>query len=250
MWLLPAGLLAATAFELYVLQPYQEQIGMGWSVGIGAAGIGLSLVMVLAAKKQKLSSVAAVAAMLVLLAAPLYWSATPLLYGGNSMLPQAGPSGQRTTYGQAPFSQGQYGQEPNTGGESNLDTYNTKAANDKLLDYVTQNNTGEEYLFMTTDSQSAAPYIIKTGKAVVALGGFSGGDPAVTVGKLQQLVAENKVKFFLIPSSPGGGRGSSEVMDWIRANSTEVPKEEWQSESGQGGPMGMRSGSTLYKINE
>ncbi|MFC4769915.1 hypothetical protein [Effusibacillus consociatus] len=59
----------------------------------------------------------------------------------------------------------------------------------------------------------------------------------------------------MIPSGSGvgfGGRGgSSEVMDWIRANSTEVPKEEWQSNSSQGdqgGPMDRGGANTLYEI--
>jgi 4-amino-4-deoxy-L-arabinose transferase-like glycosyltransferase len=234
-WLLPAGLLATTAFELYILQPYQGQISMGWSTGIGAAGIGLALVLLLAAKKQKLSLLAAMAGMLVLLVAPLYWAATPLLYGDNSMLPQAGP-------GQLGFGHRQgMGGGPNSG------------INTQLLEYVTQNNTGETYLFATTDSHTAAPYIIETGKAVMAMGGFSGNDPILTVEKLKQMVAEKEVKYFLIPSSSGfGGRGGgdSEVLAWIRANGTEVPGEEWQSSSSQGGPVGMRNEKTLYKIND
>ncbi|MHB8987002.1 MAG: mannosyltransferase YkcB-related protein, partial [Eubacteriales bacterium] len=237
-WLLPAGLLTATAFELYVLQTYQKQIGMGWSIGIGAAGIGLSLVLFLTAKKQKLSSIAAMAGMLVLLAAPLYWAATPLLYGVNDTLPQAGPNQQG------------FGQRQDMGGGPN------SGINDKLLEYVTRNNTGETYLFAATDSHTAAPYIIETGKAVMAMGGFSGSDPILTVEKLQKMVANKEVKYFLISSGSGfggrGGGGSSEVMDWIRANSTEVPKEEWQTttNSSQGGPMGMENDRTLYKINQ
>lgn len=234
-WLLPAGLLTTTVFELYVLQPYQGQIGMGWSTGIGAAGIGLALALFLATKKQKLSLIAAMAGMLVLLVAPLYWAATPLLYGDNSMLPQAGP-------GQEAFGHRQgMGGGPNSG------------INKQLLEYVTQNNTGETYLFATTDSHTAAPYIIETGKAVMAMGGFSGNDPILTVEKLKQMVAKKEVKYFLIPSGSGfGGRGGgdSEVLAWIRANGTEVPKEEWQSSSPQGGPVGMRSVKTLYKIND
>ncbi|MCL6477816.1 MAG: glycosyltransferase family 39 protein [Peptococcaceae bacterium] len=234
MWLLPAGLLATTAFELYVLQPYQRQIGVGWSIGIGAAGIGLSLVLILAAKKRKLSSIAAMAGILVLLVAPSYWSATPLLYGGNGMLPQAGP-GQRAA-------------GPRPAAVSGTDS----GAKDKLLEYVTRNNTGEKFLFATTDTNTAAPYIIQTGKAVMAMGGFSGGDPILTVERIEKMVADKEVKFFLIPagSGAGGGRGSSEVMDWIRAHGTEVPREEWQSESSQAGPMGMRNDKTLYRINE
>lgn len=238
MWLLPASLLAATAFELYILQPYREQIGMGWSIGIGVAGIGLALVLFLAAKKQKLSSLAAMAGMLVLLVAPLYWAATPLLYGGNSALPQAGPNQQG------------FGQRQGMGGGMN------SGINTKLLEYVTKNNTGEAYLFAAADSNSAAPYIIETGKAVMAMGGFGGGDPILTVEKLKQMVANKEVKYFLISAGSGsGGRGgSNEVMEWIRANSTEVPKEEWQSNSdqggGQGGPMGMGSDRALYEIDQ
>jgi 4-amino-4-deoxy-L-arabinose transferase-like glycosyltransferase len=234
MWLLPSGLLATTVFELYVLQPYQKQIGIGWSIGIGTAGIGLSLVLTLAAKKQKVSSIAAMAGMLALLVAPLYWAATPILYGGNSMLPQAGPNQQ----GFGPRSR--MGDGPNTG------------INAKLLAYVTQHNTGEKYLFATMDAPSAAPYIIETGKAVMAMGGFSGSDPILTVEKLQEMVKNKEVKYFLIPSGSGfGGRGGrSEVMDWIRAHSTEVPKSEWQTDTSQGDPMGRGEEKTLYKINE
>jgi len=127
--------------------------------------------------------------------------------------------------------------------------------NTKLLEYVTRNNMGETYLFATTDASTAEPYIIETGKAVMAMGGFSGSDPILTVDKLKQMVADKKVKYFLIPSDsgPGGRGGSSEVLDWIRANSTEIPKEEWQPDTGrdgpQGGPMGMGSGMALYEIN-
>lgn len=233
-WLLPAGLLTTTAFELYVLQPYQKQIDMGWSIGIGAAGIGLSLVLFLAAKKEKLTTIAAVAGMLVLLVAPLYWAATPLLYGDNSMLPQAG------------LKQQGFGQRQGMGGGPDA------GINDKLLEYVTKHNTEETYLFATTDSHTAQSYIIETGKAVMAMGGFSGSDPILSVEKLKQMVDNKEVKYFLIPSSGSGrgGGGSSEVMDWIRANSTEVPKEEWQSDTPQGGPMGMGNDRTLYKINK
>ncbi|MCL6558638.1 MAG: glycosyltransferase family 39 protein [Firmicutes bacterium] len=237
-WLLPAGLLAATAFELYVLQPYQRQIGMGWSIGIGAAGIGLALVLFLAAKKERLVAKAAIAGMLVLLAAPLYWATTPLLYGVNDVMPQAGPSQQG------------FGPRQGMGGGPG------SSINDKLFEYVTRNNTGETYLFATTDSHTAAPYIIETGKAVMAMGGFSGSDPILTVEKLKQMVVNKEVKYFLIPSSGSGrgGGGSSEVMDWIRANSTEVPKEEWQtaansSQGDPGGPPGRGNDNTLYRIN-
>ncbi|NPV74123.1 MAG: phospholipid carrier-dependent glycosyltransferase [Pelotomaculum sp.] len=235
MLLLPAGLLATTAFELYVLQPYQRQIGISWSICIGAAGAGLALVLFIAATiKQKPAFVLALAAMLVLLAAPLYWACTPLLYGVNYTMPQAGPVQQG--FGQRPG----IGRGPGSG------------VNEKLLEYLEKNNTGEKYLFATTDANTAAPYIIETGKAVMAMGGFSGSDPVLTVEKLKQMVANKEVKYFLIPSVSGfvgrEGGAAGEVLEWIRANSTEVPREEWQPNVIQSVPGGMRDGRTLYKI--
>ncbi|ACV64975.1 glycosyl transferase family 39 [Desulfofarcimen acetoxidans DSM 771] len=242
MWLLPSGLLAATAFQLYILYPYQKQIGIYWSIGIGAAGAVLSLILLLAAGKEKLSGITAIAGLLVLLAAPLYWATTPLLYGVNDVMPQAGPSRQAGAGGprQIGGAPGQMGGDFGSG------------VNEKLLEYVTKHNTGETYLFAVTDSHSAAPYIIETGKAVMAMGGFSGGDSILTVEKLKKMVADKKVKYFLISSGSGGRGGSSEVTEWIRANSVEVPKDAWQmnanSSQDQGGPM--RNGSeTLYQIS-
>jgi 4-amino-4-deoxy-L-arabinose transferase-like glycosyltransferase len=234
MWLLPAGILISTGFELYILNPYQNQIGIGWSIGIGAAGIGIALVLCLAARKEKLTFVPAMAGMLVLLVAPLFWATTPLLYGDNEVMPQAGPI--------------QQGIGPKMGMGSGPNS----EINTKLLEYVTQHNTGETYLFATTDSHSADTYIIKTGKAVMAMGGFSGSDPILTVEKLKEMVKNNEVKYFLIPSGSGfGGRsGNSEVLNWIRTHSTEVPKEEWQSNVMQSNPMGRADNLTLYQINE
>jgi 4-amino-4-deoxy-L-arabinose transferase-like glycosyltransferase len=255
-WLLPWAILATTSFELYVLYPFQEQIGIGWSIGIGVAGIGLSLVLFFAAAKQKLSSTVALAGMLALLVAPLYWATTPILYGGNSMLPQAGPGQQgfgpglrmaeRTHSGSNGNVTDQQGKTQRSGMRRGPDS----RINTKLLEYVTQHNTGEKYLFATTNANSAAPYIIATGKPVMAMGGFAGSDPILTVEKLKQMVKNKEVKFFLIPSGFGaGGRfGNSEVLNWIRANSKEVPKSQWQSNDDPGDRGGPEGDQVLYEI--
>jgi 4-amino-4-deoxy-L-arabinose transferase-like glycosyltransferase len=260
-WLLPSGILATTAFELVVLHPYQQQIGVGWSIGIGVAGIGLSLVLFVAAR-EKWIPVVALAGMLVLLVAPLYWAATPIIYGENSMIPEAGPvqrgfgpgmaMGKRfanpqmsATRESHPFSSGR----TRGGRETQI--------NSKLLQYVTSHNTGEKYLFATTNAMSAAPYIIETGKPVMAMGGFSGSDPILTVSKLEEMVKTKEVKFFLIPSQDGfrgfgDGNESNRVFEWIRAHGKEVPKSEWQPDSSpdHGFPMHFGGGETLYEIEQ
>lgn len=248
MLLLPLAIFTTTLFELYILQPYETQIGSSWVNGIGMAGIGLSLVLMLASKKEKIAHKVAIVGMLVLLIAPLYWAITPILYGDNNMMPKAGLSQTASAPGQNARSITKSDAQivPGQGVKSTTKS-NT---NDDLIDYLISHNNGEKYLFATTDSNTAAPYIIKTGKAVMSMGGFSGSDPILTVNKLKQMVENNEVKYFLISGVGGGRGGSSGVLEWIKNNSTEVPTTEWQSNSTQSSFMGRDNGNTLYQIKE
>jgi 4-amino-4-deoxy-L-arabinose transferase-like glycosyltransferase len=56
----------------------------------------------------------------------------------------------------------------------------------------------------TIGSQSAAPLELASGKAVISIGGFNGGDNAPTLAQFQQLVAQGQVRYFI-----GGGQGGS-----------------------------------------
>ena len=249
-WLLPVGLLGTTAFELFILLPYKTQIGLGLPIAVGVVGIGISFILCL--PQKKLLKAAALGGILMLLVAPLYWAATPLIYGGNSMLPAAGPqssgngarmSGQAQGPGQGRTQDRTLGQpQDQTKGQpqEKVDT--------SLLVYLTANNTGEKFLFATTNAGTAEAYIIKTGKAVMAMGGFSGSDPILTVDKLKQMVANKEVKYFL-SSSGGPGRGSSDIQAWITQNGKIVPQSEWQSDNSSDKSLEMNGASTLYEIN-
>jgi 4-amino-4-deoxy-L-arabinose transferase-like glycosyltransferase len=218
-WLLPLGIAATTALQLYIISPYTGQIGYVWSFVIGAGGVIFTAVLALRTKLEKLNRIASTAGMLILLVVPLYWAATPLLYGGNSMLPEAGPQLKSSARGDGG---GFGGGGPGMGQDS---------VNSELLQYLTEHNTGEKYLFATTRATTAAPYIIETGKPVMAMGGFGGSDPILTVDKLKELVQNKQVKFFLLDGMGGGPDGNSELTQWIKANATEVPSSEWQSSS-------------------
>lgn len=319
-WLLPSGILTTAALQVYIMSPYVSSIGVAPIAGVGALGVILALV--LAIRKERKNSVTnylGVAAMVVLLAMPAYWAMTPIIYGGNSMLPAAGPDsssgmggppstatkskqsgfngmqppgssgsnsssnnqmqppsgssngGQMQMPGgssnngqmQPPSGSSNSGQMPGGSSENNgqmqmpssssskLSSSKRKSGgmnaevNTKLLNYLTKNNTGEKYLFATTDSTSAAPYIIKTGKPVMAMGGFSGSDPILTVSKLKSMIKKGEVKYFYLSGMGKGGQ--SDVITWIKENSKEIPSSKWQStsSSSQQGPSG---NGTLYEI--
>ncbi|MBB6674282.1 glycosyltransferase family 39 protein [Cohnella nanjingensis] len=240
-YLFPGAIAASAAYQIYILSPYASEIGRGWIVAVGLLGVGSALVLAAPVLRPPLVRAAAVCGLLGLMIAPLYWSATPLLYGGNSMIPSAGPDLNRSAGRGADsfggmngagaalpaFTFGQ-GAQGGRGGESG-------SVNEALYAYLTQNNTGEPYLFATSNVNTAESYIIKTGKAVMAMGGFSGSDPILTVDKVKQLVADGKVKYFLLSDGGfggfggGPGGGSSEATAWIKENGKLIDASAWQS---------------------
>ncbi|PCK19879.1 mannosyltransferase [Bacillus pumilus] len=203
-WLLPIAILVTTAFELWILSTFTSTIGFGLSVAVGIIGGGTVLALLFTKGKEKLKQLISLIAILGMLITPLYWASTPLLYGGNSMLPEAGP--QLATSSGSMSSQ----------------------VNEKLISYLEKNNTGEEFLFGTTDATTASPYIIKTGKAVMALGGFSGSDQILTLSEFKQLVKDGKIKYFYLSGMRGG---SSDILTWIQENGNEVAASKWQNTS-------------------
>ncbi|MEJ3749308.1 glycosyltransferase family 39 protein [Actinomycetes bacterium KLBMP 9797] len=72
---------------------------------------------------------------------------------------------------------------------------------------------------------NAAGYQLATEKPVMAIGGFSGGDPAPTLAQFQQYVADKKIHYFIGGGTgggmrgPGGGSGSA-ITEWVTANFT------------------------------
>lgn len=284
-WFLPIAVILTAGFQWYIIHPYDDVIGSGWSISVAIIGIVFALALVwFKNKEMKLNHSISVIGLLFLLIGPLYWATTPITYGGNSMLPAAGPetTGSMGGFaGEMPASNGSNGFDGNSGTLSNLESpigpSNNKQTNmsnakqswnminkrqggrgnvsidKKTLIYLKKNNTGEKYLFATTSYQTAAPYVIDEGESVITLGGFSGSDPVYTVEKLKKLISSGQVKYFLI--TDGGMRsGSSEVIQWIKKHGEKIPSKVWkttQKNSDKGfhnmrGPGG--DSDTLFKV--
>ncbi len=121
------------------------------------------------------------------------------------------------------------------------------SVNKQLLAYLEKNQGATKYLFAVTSSNSAAPYIIQTGKAVMSLGGFSGNNPILTTAQLKALIKNNTVRFFLL----GGQGGNSAASSFVASSCKAVSSSAWQSSTtttsaGTGATGGMGSSETLY----
>jgi 4-amino-4-deoxy-L-arabinose transferase-like glycosyltransferase len=117
-----------------------------------------------------------------------------------------------------------------------------------LIQYLEAHQGGAKYLVATFGSNSSAPIIIATGKPVVTIGGFNGGDPAPTLARFEQMVAKGEVRYVLLGGGgragfgafgggPGGG-GTAQISQWVAQHGTPVPA------SAYGG-----AGGTLYELS-
>ncbi|MEV6608168.1 glycosyltransferase family 39 protein [Kutzneria sp. NPDC051319] len=80
--------------------------------------------------------------------------------------------------------------------------------------------TTTEWAAATDGSMSSAPLALASGKSVMAIGGFNGGDPAPTLARFQQYVAEGKIGYYVSGGRGGGGGfgGSSDIATWVAAH--------------------------------
>ncbi len=127
-----------------------------------------------------------------LLVAPGFWSLTPALAGESAAIPSAGPS--------------LLGRNGNAGGSGN------EQVDSKMLKYLEKHSRNTKYLFATMDANTAAPYIIKTQKAVMTIGGYNGTDDAITLRQFKQLVRKGQIKYFYL----SGKTTNNEIVKWVK----------------------------------
>ncbi|HLN17684.1 MAG TPA: glycosyltransferase family 39 protein [Acidimicrobiales bacterium] len=118
-----------------------------------------------------------------------------------------------------------------------------------LVAFLEAHQGSATYLLVVAGSQTSAPIIIESGRAVITIGGFNGSDPAPTLAQFEQLVAEGKVHYVLVTGSgggpggggPGGGTSTaSAIFSWVESHGTVVPAKDYGGSSG---------GGTLYVVS-
>ncbi len=99
-------------------------------------------------------------------------------------------------------------------------------ANADLVAFLEANRGSATWIAATTGAASAAPIQLATGEPVMAIGGFSGGDPAPTLDRFVELVRAGEVRYFVgggMGGGFGGGRGSaSQIQTWAQENGIAV----------------------------
>ena len=203
----------------------------------GLAGMGLLIVRVVPALQHQTARALVLVGLAALLIAPVLWSTTPLT-GGDAALPYAGPELLQRNNAQRPDDGAARARSNNTG-------------NPALIEYLLANYNGETFLVAGSRANDVAPIILSTGKAAMAIGGFSGSDPILNADEFAQYVAEGKVRFVLGGGNGGPGNrpndGGNDVTSWVQKSCSPITGLNLNSGNPQiqQGP-GNNGGTVLY----
>ena len=96
----------------------------------------------------------------------------------------------------------------------------TTAASSALVTLL-KSTTGR-WAAATIGAQNAASLQLSSGKAIMAIGGFTGSDPSITLAQFKQYVTDGKIRYFIASGSTGGGGGaaggtstSTSITSWV-----------------------------------
>jgi 4-amino-4-deoxy-L-arabinose transferase-like glycosyltransferase len=274
-WLLPIALVATAAAQIYMLLSYPTyERWLSPLIGILTALVVLALVffrlklpMRLNMSTFRMANVVMGIGLFALLVAPSIWAGYSVIHNTENSFPTAGPNAQagfggngnnrgggnaranrpngtNTNKDRAAGQNGFAGQFGGFGG----DTVQTNSA---LISYLEAHQGSTKFLLATPSSNMADSIILTTNKPVMAMGGFSGGDPILTTSSLQTLIQNNTVHFFLINAprttqGQNGARGgfggfggngqNASLTTWISNHCSAVPASAWQSSTGASSP--------------
>jgi 4-amino-4-deoxy-L-arabinose transferase-like glycosyltransferase len=212
--------------------------GLGLVVLIVAAIVALVLCLPATADFRRTQALAVALGIGVLLAGPAAYTINTMSTAYSSGDPRPGPA-VASDSGQGGFGGGQPGGGP---AGSNAGTgrgtppgsgfgvgFGTGAArgfataDSTLASYLSANQGTATWIVAMTSAMQAGSLELATGEPVMAMGGFSGSDPAPSLAQIQAYVASGQLRYVLVGGNgggagagPGGGESTaSAVTAWI-----------------------------------
>jgi 4-amino-4-deoxy-L-arabinose transferase-like glycosyltransferase len=128
--------------------------------------------------------------------------------GGTGTAPSGGTA---PSFGGGTAPTGASGTAP-TGG------FGTATANSALSKLLAKTTT--KWSAATVGAQSAGALELSSGTAIMALGGFTGSDPSLTLAQFKADVAKGEIHYFIAGGSGfgGGSSDSSQITSWVTSH--------------------------------
>ncbi len=209
-WLLPAGLVITGTWSVVLLR--RTPGWNPWLAWIVAGGVAAGAAALLP-RRRGLVAAGVGAALVGVLAGPAAYVVTALGRPAGGANPMAGPA-HPTMMMRAELPAG-------LPGLAYAPARFGAPVDDRLPGYLARNHQGERWLAAVPNARTAASIILRTGKPAIAMGGFSGGDPAMSPGRLEDLVASGRLRYVLIDD-----RADPRIGVWVRRHCAAVPVAE------------------------
>jgi 4-amino-4-deoxy-L-arabinose transferase-like glycosyltransferase len=214
------------AFQVYLAMQYIPFAA--WMLIPAGVCLAAGILLLEPAFLLKWKQAIAVLLLLSTLVMPAWWSVQTVLISGSGQSLPAAYAGETRDFGNFRMSEAE-----NESG---------------LLDYLQAITQGVKYLVAVDSSTTGAPYVLATGRPVLYMGGFGGGDDVVDAEGLAALVQKGELRYVLEGGGMGGGGMSgsrSDIAAWLEQSCTLVDPSEY----GGAGGGGFRQGGagTLYR---
>ena len=241
-----AGGLIATAGTAWILLARTPDFAPGLAVAVAGISAAAALVVSVPARfvARPVQLAAIALGIAVLLGGPAAYAVDTMRTAYSSGDPQAGPTvanqDGRGGFGGGPGggfgpgsgtpSSGSNGAPPVTGTTGQPPTGGVvgggpggpgETTSSAVTDYLVANRGSARWIVAVRSAMQAGSIELATDQPVMAMGGFSGTDPAPTLAQLQSLVASGELRFVLVGGGGPGG-GSTDVSSWVQSTCTVV----------------------------
>jgi 4-amino-4-deoxy-L-arabinose transferase-like glycosyltransferase len=214
---LPGALLATAAWQYVIAAGFPGTTDGAWWPWLGlvplcGAALAILALLVPSPWRARLAPAGLGIGLVALLALPAAWALSSVVVASHVEFPYAG-AWQRTA-----------AEDPA------VRRVRTRQIED-LLAFLRENRHGERFLVATPDARRAAPLIIASGEAVMAMGGYMGADAILTPETLRQMAARRELRFIMIvPDDERGQRASHAIAlaEWVRRNGRLVDPVLWR----------------------
>ena len=252
-WLLPLALVVTAATQIYILKSYPIWLHrLGRPIEVLTVVVVLVLFLFRVVPRLRLrtsviriASIALIVGLFTLLIAPTVWASYSVFQNTASAFPGAGPRYNDTT--------GKFFGSGQPVVQNGLPQSYTP-----LISYLEANQGKTKFLVATINSGTSSPIVLATNKPVMTLGGYSGNDPILTTTKLQILIRNGTIRYFLLslPRSiqraidklpkqyrgrfRGGNFGQQGALTaWVSTHCSTIPAHDWTA-------TGRASNTQLY----
>jgi 4-amino-4-deoxy-L-arabinose transferase-like glycosyltransferase len=109
----------------------------------------------------------------------------------------------------------------------------TSSAEASLISYLKIHRDGAKWLVAVSSANESAPIQLTSGEPVMAVGGFSGSDNAITLANFEKLVTSDQLQYYAVSAGGIGGGGfgagasrgqddSSAIQAWVESTATKI----------------------------